>query len=803
MDFSRTAQSTYQGRLFALDAIQGLRLIDLTREVFDVVVMNPPFGLATKDRFEQLKVIYPDAYVDLYACFLTRAIEMCNGWVGSISSRSLLIAKKLERLRANWILPRIERLLDLGWPVMDDATVQSAAYTINCTSAGPNQDFIAIDRKPYTNKAERLATITTTLDTSPDCYFANREVIKKIPQSKLLYNLPSSAMHLFLDADHLGDEVLLARLGMKTFNDFRFLRLRSEILPSNIGKGMPWVPIAKGGAYANFYSDLPLVVNWENDGQQICEVNRRINGQTAQARQASTHYYKPGGTYSYRSRDFGVRVLPAGFIISGKGVAILPLQDFSAEFCVGLMNARLFRTLINLQANAKQYDSGIVESCPFIPFSPDSLELIEQATKLAIRAIRKNSQRVEGDSLFVCPEIRNSFQEMVTRTDEMAKAVIEVTESSLSEIDRHVDSTYRVDSIDLQKIILAEKESEEDEVEESKDDGSDDEGESAAPAWSASEVAFRLVSYAVGCAMGRWDIRYAKGVRLFPDVCDPFESLPSPFPGMLIGENFEKETTYPLRLTESGVLSDDEGSCDDFTARVQEAITLIWGVNSDNLEQELISNLSADSLRQYFRRPSGFFAAHLGLYTKSKRKAPIYWPLSTTSGSFTLWLYYPSLTSQTLYTVINDFVEPKLKEVGDGVLTLRNKGVGRSRDDEKQFEILLALEMELVEMQGFLLNIAQHYHPFHDDGVQITAAPLWQLFRHKPWQKILRDTWTKLESGDYDWAKIAMCYWPERVREKCKTDKSLAIAHGLEALYVEPEVAPKKSRSRKKSEGDE
>ena len=48
-DFARAAQATYQGRLFAQDALQGLRLIDLCREVFDVVVMNPPFGaLASK-----------------------------------------------------------------------------------------------------------------------------------------------------------------------------------------------------------------------------------------------------------------------------------------------------------------------------------------------------------------------------------------------------------------------------------------------------------------------------------------------------------------------------------------------------------------------------------------------------------------------------------------------------------------------------------------------------------------------------------------------------------------------------------
>ena len=68
-----------------------------------------------------------------------------------------------------------------------------------------------------------------------------------------------------------------------------------------------------------------------------------------------------------------------------------------------------------------------------------------------------------------------------------------------------------------------------------------------------------------------------------------------------------------------------------------------------------------------------------------------------------------------------------------------------------------------------------------DDG---TAAPLWRLFRHKPWQKVLKETWTKLEAGDYDWAHLAMAYWPERVRAKCRSDKSLAIAHGLEELYV-------------------
>ena len=114
-------------------------------------------------------------------------------------------------------------------------------------------------------------------------------------------------------------------------------------------------------------------------------------------------------------------------------------------------------------------------------------------------------------------------------------------------------------------------------------------------------------------------------------------------------------------------------------------------------------------------------------------------------------------------------------------------------------ESLVGLEAELLDLRDTLLKIAPTYKPNHDDGVPITAAPLWPLFRHKPWQKLLKETWAKLEKGEYDWAHLAMAYWPERVRAKCKTDKSLAIAHGLEDLYVEPEAAPKNTRGRKKA----
>jgi hypothetical protein len=99
--------------------------------------------------------------------------------------------------------------------------------------------------------------------------------------------------------------------------------------------------------------------------------------------------------------------------------------------------------------------------------------------------------------------------------------------------------------------------------------------------------------------------------------------------------------------------------------------------------------------------------------------------------------------------------------------------------------------------------VAKFWKPNLNDGVEITAAPLWKLFQHKPWQKRLKGTWEKLEAGDYDWAHLAYSIWPDRVREKCKTDKSLAIAHDLEALYVEPEKPLKKRKSKKKTTSEE
>jgi hypothetical protein len=316
-----------------------------------------------------------------------------------------------------------------------------------------------------------------------------------------------------------------------------------------------------------------------------------------------------------------------------------------------------------------------------------------------------------------------------------------------------------------------------------------------------------LLSYIFGCAFGRWDIRYATDENAAPGLPDPFAPLPVCPPGQLqdaqglplsrdeVGMmRDEGRWNYPIEIPWDGILVDDPNHPLDIEARVREVIEIIWKDRAEAIEHEACEILGVKSLRDYFRKPTGFFANHLKRYSKSRRQAPVYWSLSTASGSYTLWIYYHRLNKNTLHAALADFIDPKLKSVCDEISYLRSNASQRVRLEE-----LEDLEQELNEFRAEIERIIKlPWKPNLNDGVLITASPLWKLFRLPKWQKDLKACWEELSAGDYDWAHLAYTIWPDRVKAVCKTDSSIAIAHGLEHL-CQVEAPKPKSKSKKAS----
>ena len=185
----------------------------------------------------------------------------------------------------------------------------------------------------------------------------------------------------------------------------------------------------------------------------------------------------------------------------------------------------------------------------------------------------------------------------------------------------------------------------------------------------APELVAQLISYGMGVAFNRFDLDLALGKRSLPPEPEPFAPLPVCSPAMLAQANglpaepTDVSSDYPIPILWSGLLVDDEGHADDIIGRIRQAMEIIYPDRAADIEHEACDLLGVKSLRDYIARPNGFFADHLKRYSKSRRKAPIYWPLSTTSGSYTVWLYYHRLTDQTLYTIVNHYVEPKIEDV--------------------------------------------------------------------------------------------------------------------------------------------
>ena len=766
---------TMRRRLFADDAVQGLGLLEMAENSFDVVLMNPPFGPESTESKKDFEKLYPRSKTDIFAAFVERGIELLHshGVLGAITSRTGFFLPSFQQWREGTVLIDAPPLVfaDLGLGVMDAALVEAAAYCLEKGGNSANRQTIFLRTlEEKHNKASVLLDAITRPEVALGRQRFELEASRfsMLSRSPFAYWVTDAIRKLFISMPSLESSRRTAKVGIQSSDDFRFLRLWWEI---GAERQCKWLLFAKGGSFSTFYADIFLCVNWENDGAEIRNFCRSDSDRVASRPQNTSYFGRRGLTWPHRTKsELGFRVLPPGCAFGHKGPSLFVEGDSPIELLtqLAICASAAFRALVELQVAAaeptgrggaaRSYDVGILQRTP-IPIQPSSADAA--LTKMSARgwALRRQlDTRVEASHAFVLP---SGLNERITGLDRAA------IETELVQIQRQIDDRafelYGIGPEDRAVIQSADRTEAVGDGETAELDQSDDEDEVDADAETVDtgEQA-AVMSWLVGVAFGRFDPRLATGEREVPPEPEPFDPLPARSPGMW------PEGEAPMDAPD--ILVDDEGHGADLAARVREIADRIHWAPPENL-------------RAWLAR--AFFPLHIKMYSKSRRKAPIYWQLATPSGRYSVWLYLHAMTRDTLFRVQHEYADPKLLHEEQRLESMRGEfGENPSRTERRQLEAQESLVAELRTFLEEVARIAPLWNPNLDDGVVINFAPLWRLVRQcVTWQRELKTTWDALCGGKYDWAHLAMHLWPERVVPKCARDRSLAIAHGLEEIF--------------------
>jgi hypothetical protein len=618
-----------------------------------------------------------------------------------------------------------------------------------------------------------------------------------IPRSPFAYWISAPVRSLFSRLPPFEMDGRTVKQGLATTDDFRFVRTWWEVPYRESGKR--WFPLAKGGAFSPFYADMALCMDWLSDGAQswaIYEARRDVVGGIMKN---PDYYFRPGLTYPRRLHRFAVMPLPAGSIFSVRGSGIFAERGELLRIA-GLLSSSSFDFLVKCMLGRfghPQFDNGTLCKVPVPTGLPKSAEGLEHPARRAVSLKRSLDTRTENSHAFTLPALLQvegaTLVARVAAWAELVRRIESEVAAIQAEIDERSFELYEIDEADRDAIAegfgaSADASTEAVEPDAELDNDLDEEDEPEGDADTVGLVA-ELVSWAVGVAVGRFDVQVATGARALPAEPEPFDPLPVCSPAMLTGEDglplASAPIGYPVNFPMNGLLVDDPGHPRDLTAAVRAVFETVFGAQADALWQEAAALLDPKDRDLQGWLAVGFFGHHLRRHSKSRRKAPIVWQLGVPTGRYSVWLYAHRLTRDSAFQLQNDVVVPKLAHEERQLTSLvQQAGRNPSAKERKAIAEKEALVEELRALLDEVKRVAPLWNPMLDDGVVLTMAPLWRLVpQYKPWQRELKSKWDDLCAGQYDWAHLGMHLWPERVVPKCATDRSLAIAHGLEEVF--------------------
>lgn len=637
------------GMAAAAKAQQALDELEPLAKTYDVVIANPPYlksGSMDKWLFDWVKQHYPDERNDLCTAFIARSFSLSveNSYQSLITMQSWISLGSFEKMRRSILQTRhIVALAHLGPHAFESIAGEVVATTAtvfrNCTSQSRGIYFGLTE---YSSKDKKRLLAEAAKDCSSSIRY-------QVNQGRFLLSAGLAiSTYWFTDAmrNAFANGRELATLqrpltGFQTGDADHFMKLWWEVSATRIDRHStsrnrttastkPWVPCKKGGAYQKWFGNDAWIVLWGDDGDEI-----RKN--PSSVIRNPDRYFLESISWTKISGMLSMRYFPSGWVFDQAGSSITGDSN-SLFYLMALCNSCVAMELFKALSPTLTFGIGEMGKLPVL-MDDFQTENVCVLSKEAVKLVFDSWSASETSPSFN----RNTlFSDHSGENNQLAEAVyntIAINIENRSKL-RAIEETINSYFIGLYQM--------EADVNPEVDDGS-----LSISKLDETLLVKRLVSYAVGCIMGRYSLD-KPGLVLANQgdgLPEYLQQVPEP--------SFTPDTDGIIPLT------DIEYFHDDATGLFVDFMAAAFG--EEHLEENL--QFVADALggtgtprqviRAYFR--DGFFADHCKTYSvQSAGKRPIYWLFdSGKKGGFRALFYMHRYTPDLLARLRTEYVLPQ------------------------------------------------------------------------------------------------------------------------------------------------
>lgn len=495
---------------------------------------------------------------------------------------------------------------------------------------------------------------------------------KKIPGSPVAYWVGESVRRAFANVPQL-ENFAPCKQGIATANNDLFLKRWFELSFPAISfavssqaeadeKGVRWLPYNKGGEYRKWYGNKEFVINWSNNGDAIRNfVDDK--GKPRSAIRNENFFYRPSCTWSdISSSYFGARYSEGGTLFDGSGHSCFPPQELVGPV-LALLCSKLSTVFLKIINPTMHFQVGNVAQVPFIS-SPVLVSGVQRIFKSTVAITKADWDAYETSWDFAVNPLVAMASNLVNPVNPVEKLYAGLREKwarDCEEMRRLETENNRIfiEAYGLQDELTPEVPWHEITltcnpwyrygVKEVKVEGQGQQRTDNVFPRNAeleerleTDTVKELVSYAVGCMMGRYSLEkpgliladqgssvkdYYEKIGCNPvNPVNPVENGQTGFTG-LTGLRFEPD--------EDGIIPvlDNDWFSDDIVTRFREFVKVAFGEANFFENMAWIEEALGKDIRSYFTKD--FYKDHLQRY----QNRPIYWLFQSPKGAFRALVY--------------------------------------------------------------------------------------------------------------------------------------------------------------------